>query len=570
MERPGRWDSAFDPDMTEANLAMLMERPEISAIDALRFPRSVPLEGIIKNDCRLVKFKPGEIIIREGDYGNSAFLVISGKATVVIKPSLPSHLLGRSNPKKKTFWKVLSQLWGNSNVPEGRNTELYIDKSTGLQKDDKTEHASLFSVRDHQQIFKEPLQNISDIKEVPSLKDIYDVVEFKSGKIFGEIAALGRVQRTSTIFAKKETVLLEIRWQGLRDIRKYDDGWRHIIDESYRNNVLKGHLREHPIFQELDEDALQRVANNTLFETYGSFEWYLTYSKSSDTLNKDENDVVVKQGDYADGLLLIAGGFGGVTMKVGSGERTLTYLRQGDYFGLDELYTSWKNDQETPLETSLMTLGYIHVLRVSTHILSELVFPSMSEPKSRLSDAAKRPLANDALLEWAVENHFINGTQAMLINLDKCVRCDDCVTACSNSHDGNPRFTRQGQTHGASMVANACMHCLDPVCMIGCPTGAIHRSQGGGNVIINDITCIGCGTCSNACPYNNIKMVEIHDQNGLSILDPKTQQPILKATKCDLCIDQLGGPACVNACPHDALQRVDFGDQNIFNKQFNQ
>ena len=62
-----------------------MERPEISAIDALRFPRSVPLEGIIKNDCRLVKFKPGEIIIREGDYGNSAFLVISGKATVVIK-----------------------------------------------------------------------------------------------------------------------------------------------------------------------------------------------------------------------------------------------------------------------------------------------------------------------------------------------------------------------------------------------------------------------------------------------------------------------------------------------------
>ena len=107
MERPGRWDSAFDPDMTEANLAMLMERPEISAIDALRFPRSVPLEGIIKNDCRLVKFKPGEIIIREGDYGNSAFLVISGKATVVIKPSLPSHLLGRSNPKKKTFWKVL-------------------------------------------------------------------------------------------------------------------------------------------------------------------------------------------------------------------------------------------------------------------------------------------------------------------------------------------------------------------------------------------------------------------------------------------------------------------------------
>ncbi len=31
----------------------------------------------------------------------------------------------------------------------------------------------------------------------------------------------------------------------------------------------------------------------------------------------------------------------------------------------------------------------------------------------------------------------------------------------------------------------------------------------------------------------------------------------MQATKCDLCIDQLGGPACQRACPHDALQRVD-------------
>jgi Fe-S-cluster-containing hydrogenase component 2 len=33
--------------------------------------------------------------------------------------------------------------------------------------------------------------------------------------------------------------------------------------------------------------------------------------------------------------------------------------------------------------------------------------------------------------------------------------------------------------------------------------------------------------------------------------------PILKATKCDLCIGQLAGPACVRACAHDAVARVD-------------
>ena len=33
-------------------------------------------------------------------------------------------------------------------------------------------------------------------------------------------------------------------------------------------------------------------------------------------------------------------------------------------------------------------------------------------------------------------------------------------------------------------------------------------------------------------------------------------RPIVKATKCDLCVEQLGGPACARACPHDALRRV--------------
>jgi len=107
------------------------------------------------------------------------------------------------------------------------------------------------------------------------------------------------------------------------------------------------------------------------------------------------------------------------------------------------------------------------------------------------------------------------------------------------------------------MIANACMHCADPVCMIGCPTGAIHRDSMRGNVVINDLTCIGCATCANSCPYNNIRMVEIRATNGDFVLDQNTNLPILKATKCDLCTDQLGGPACERACPHDALKRVD-------------
>ena len=146
----------------------------------------------------------------------------------------------------------------------------------------------------------------------------------------------------------------------------------------------------------------------------------------------------------------------------------------------------------------------------------------------------------------------------MMIDLERCIRCDDCVSACAAAHDNNPKFVRHGPAFGRYMIANACMHCDDPVCMIGCPTGAIHRSENG-TVSINDETCIGCSKCANSCPYDNIRMVPIRDEEG-KLLTEKKAIPIVKATKCDMCNTSPGGPACVRACSHDALTRVDVKD----------
>jgi Fe-S-cluster-containing hydrogenase component 2 len=55
-------------------------------------------------------------------------------------------------------------------------------------------------------------------------------------------------------------------------------------------------------------------------------------------------------------------------------------------------------------------------------------------------------------------------------------------------------------------------------------------------------------------------MVEIREPGGAILFDEATRQPIVKATKCDMCTDQLTGPACQNACPHDALVRVNMSD----------
>lgn len=95
--------------------------------------------------------------------------------------------------------------------------------------------------------------------------------------------------------------------------------------------------------------------------------------------------------------------------------------------------------------------------------------------------------------------------------------------------------------------------------MIGCPTGAIHRNAIGGQVVINPSTCIGCKICFVHCPYDAIRMVEIRDPDGDFVVDQQAQ-PILKATKCDLCVEQITGPACQQACPHGALARVNLNE----------
>jgi Fe-S-cluster-containing dehydrogenase component/CRP-like cAMP-binding protein len=392
------------------------------------------------------------------------------------------------------------------------------------------------------------------LQDVPTVLDQHRTTQMTAGQIFGELAALGRVPRSATIFAETNAQLLEIRWQGLRELRRYDPTWKRHIDENYRQNALKAVLQENPLFAGLTPEALKAVADRVKLRTYGSFDWYVTYKQMREQGVSDEEPIIGAEGVVQDGIYLIRAGFARVSVRFGSAQRTLAYLGAGDQFGLDEAYESWKTGKPVRRRHSLTGLGYIDVLRVPSDVLEEYVFPHLAAPPA-LTAAVDRPVDEDAFAEWLGDERLINGTQAMLIDLDRCVRCDDCVKACASTHGGNPRFVRHGPTFDHWMVANACMHCRDPVCMIGCPTGAIHRHEAAGVIVINDDTCIGCGTCANSCPYSNIRLVEISDRSGNAVVDDDGR-PILKATKCDLCVEQLGGPACVRACPHDALRRV--------------
>ena len=78
MARPQRWSTPFGSEMTDDDVEALLKRPDIAAIEADNFPKHTPLAGVLRNDTRISQFRAGDIVVREGDYGNSAFLVMSG------------------------------------------------------------------------------------------------------------------------------------------------------------------------------------------------------------------------------------------------------------------------------------------------------------------------------------------------------------------------------------------------------------------------------------------------------------------------------------------------------------
>ena len=505
----------------------------------------------------MIRYDDGDIVVRAGDYGNSAFLVVSGEAHVVLPPGLPEEMLGRATEKTKGIVEAVSQLWKNSKYPEVRDHNRYEDGgTTGTRGSDQ--HAHIF------------------LQDVPKVLNEHRTATLGAGEMFGEIAALGRTQRTATVFAVGDAELLEIRWQGLKELRRRADEFRKHVDNLYRQRSLTVHLQAIPMLAHLSDEVIEKIADETLFENYGNFDWHTSYKRLSEGRPEERlarEPVIVSEGDYPDGLLLIRSGFGRISKSVNNGHRTLQYIGSGNVFGLPEILHNWRQNDSRPLQTSLRALGYTDILRVPTKIIEELVLPTLTdEALSQLAGPARQANSSDdvdasgtenldaGMLEFLVEYRYINGSATMLIDLDRCVRCDECVIACAKGHNNNPRFNRHGRRYDHYMVANACMHCADPVCMIGCPTGAIHRSSSAGQVVINDDTCIGCSTCANSCPYDNIRMVDVRDQNGAFILDEAMSAPIVKATKCDLCVDQLGGPACQRACPHDALKRTDMSD----------
>ncbi|WP_347310149.1 4Fe-4S dicluster domain-containing protein [Defluviimonas sp. SAOS-178_SWC] len=166
----------------------------------------------------------------------------------------------------------------------------------------------------------------------------------------------------------------------------------------------------------------------------------------------------------------------------------------------------------------------------------------------------------------------------LVIDLDTCVGCQACVTACKGWNDqaygaplsdqdaygSTPCGTFLNRVHGYEVTPatgpaeivnfpRSCLHCEDAPCVTVCPTGASYKRAEDGIVLVNEDACIGCGLCAWACPY------------GARELDPSAG--VMK--KCTLCVDRIYNenlpeadrvPACVRTCPTGARHFGDLGD----------
>ena len=139
---------------------------------------------------------------------------------------------------------------------------------------------------------------------------------------------------------------------------------------------------------------------------------------------------------------------------------------------------------------------------------------SLADDDVTVTSRLNKPLV--AATEREIATGVVDGTNLLVMDMDKCVRCGNCSMACHQVH-GQSRLLRRGIQIGRPknyggvsgekvLVPSVCMHCQDPECLTGCPTGAIGRFANG-QIDIDPKTCIGCGDCATQCPYNAITMI---------------------------------------------------------------
>ncbi|MCH8922997.1 MAG: cyclic nucleotide-binding domain-containing protein [Planctomycetes bacterium] len=360
--------------MTEVELDALVEFEAFNILDE-QFRRSPAFRSVLANHTRLIDYLEGDIIVREGDWGSTAYFVVSGTVVVARGEGLTEEILGRREGRRKGLLAALLQRWTNHRTAEYRDAAKYRQLD-GVALRGESRDARIY------------LQDVPAVLERCSLK-----VELGPGQLFGEIAALGRTARTATLFARSDCQLLEIRWQGLRTLLRKDSEFRAAVDKQFRENALRSFLLGSPIFQHLedDESAMEELLAGTQLETYGEYDKvgiYKEMATEAAARNLADEPLIAAEGDHPNGLVMVRSGLARVSRRHHNGHLTISYLSPGQVYGFEEIRRGHASGEPVPLEFSLRAIGYATLVCVPTPLVEKYLL-------DRGSDAGLTPSAGD-------------------------------------------------------------------------------------------------------------------------------------------------------------------------------
>jgi len=374
----------------------------------------------------------------------------------------------------------------------------------------------------------------------------------RSGAYFGEMSLLSGRRRSGTVMTVGPTTLIEVPRKAMLCLMANEPAIKQTVDETFVIRALRTSL-----LKNIDDDLAQELAHKAKIMSF------------------KKDDVIVKQGETGDAFYVIRSGAVKVSRREGDKETVLRYLPAGKYFGEIALMDK-KSQARTATVTATCRTEVIQLLKedfwtllrrhpeFEQYLLENVQLTLIQSKATELMQTGAMSFVNKMLQEGVFE-----GTDVLLIDENKCVRCDNCVKACETTHGGQTRLFRQeGLLFGNFLVPTSCRHCENPLCLLDCPPGDAIQRDPKGEVFINEAKCIGCGNCASNCPYGNIFMLHPKPQTkskpwmrilglvGAGPPKPQAEELPTKAVKCDLCRNDSAGPACVRSCPTGAAMRV--------------
>lgn len=412
------------------------------------------------------------------------------------------------------------------------------------------------------------------------------VAEISPGDIVGEMSILAGVPRSATLRAPAggSIKVLEVQRPALRLLRKLKH-FGESLDRSYRHHGRNSIVQVLGSVANLDSSTIKKIEEISAFRVYG------------------KGHVLFRPGETINRIYVLRTGW----IRLSPQAKTSMLTQQGadgngwsqnspdSYFGPSHAFGVNAMAGDASWQQTGVLLGRCEVLEISVaelrkhpqlvEILRNTLGP-LEVPPEEATKGMPAPVA--AAQREVIASGMVDGTNLMLMDMELCVRCGNCSLACHKQH-GNSRLLRRGIsiTRPVKIQKNAhmqhllnpavCMHCKDPECMTGCPTGAIGRFTGG-YVDIDPGNCIGCGDCATQCPYDAISLIQRRPkptpapnlvQGLLSVSPPPLPRAVeetddLVAVKCNLCSNTPLNPpgaktraySCEENCPTGALLRV--------------